>query len=59
MYLGMLPCGLFQHLIDLFGFEDFLVNTAVNQEIIEKAVDQLLEINLEVIDKMAALGVDG
>lgn len=57
--LGMLPCGLFQHLIDLFGFEDFLVNTAVNQEIIEKAVDQLLEINLEVIDKMAALGVDG
>lgn len=57
--LGMLPCGLYQHMLDLFGFEKFLVHAALEPEIIEATADKLLEIDLKVVDKMADIGVDG
>lgn len=57
--LGMLPCGLYQHMLDLFGFETFMVNIALEPEIIETMADRLLETDLKIVDKMAEVGVDG
>ena len=57
--LGMLPTGLFQHMIDLFGFNDFLINVGINPDFVGEVCDHLLAIDKTVAEKMAACGVDG
>lgn len=57
--LGMLPTGLFQHMIDLFGFNDFLINVGINPDFVGEVCDRLLAIDQTVAEKMAACGVDG
>jgi len=57
--MGLVPVGLFQHMIDLFGFEDFLVNCLTEPELVEAVCDKLLEIDMYVAEQMAAAGVDG
>ena len=57
--LGMLPVGLFQHMIDLFSFEDFLVNCIANPEIVEQVCDAFLKADMDCVKKMAEAGVDG
>ena len=57
--LGMLPHGLFQILLHLFGFLDFMMQTAGNQENIEKLVDALLESAIGTVEMRADRGVNG
>lgn len=57
--LGMFPVGLFQHMIDVFSFEDFLVNCIANPELVEAVCDGFLKICMDTADKMAEAGVDG
>jgi len=57
--LGMLPVGLFQHMIDLFSFEDFLVNCIAAPELVEEVCDGFLKVDMDCIKKMAEAGVDG
>ena len=57
--LGMTPNGIFQHMIDLFGFQDFLVNVAINPHLVEEVCDFFCSSNIKVASIMAELGVDG
>ena len=57
--LGLLPCGLFQHMLHLFGFMDFMMNTGANPQLLEDLCDILLDSIIQVTKKMAALGVHG
>jgi len=53
------PFGLFQHRIDLFGFEDFLCNGAANPELVEEVCDHLTDEAIRIAGILAAAGVDG
>ena len=55
--LGMFPVGLFQHMIEVFSFEDFLVNCIANPELVEAVCDGFLKICMDTADKMAEAGV--
>lgn len=57
--LGMLPNGIYQHMIDLFGFMDFMMNIGCNIELVEELADRLCESAIAVAKKMAESGVDG
>jgi len=57
--LGMLPHGLFQKMLELFGFMDFMLSVGGNIEIIEELCDILCESAMKVIEKMVDCGVDG
>lgn len=57
--LGMLPTGLFQRMIDLFGFMDFMTNVAAEPELIRQTCSILCDIAIASAKKMAECGVDG
>lgn len=57
--LGMLPCGLLQHMIDLFGFEDFLMNVLAEPELVKEVGEQFLKIAKTTAKKMAEMGAHG
>lgn len=57
--LGMLPNGIFQHMIDLFGFMDFMLNLGANLELVEELADRLCDCAITAARKMAECGVDG
>lgn len=57
--LGMLPNGIFQHMIDLFGFMDFMMNIGCNIELVEELADRLCDSAIAAAGKMAECGVDG
>ena len=57
--LAMLPHGLFQHMLHLFGFMDFMLNMGCNQELIEELCSKLCDSAIKVVDIMADCGVDG
>lgn len=57
--LGMLPNGIFQHMLDLFGFMDFMMNIGCNIELIEELADRLCDSAVTAAKKMAECGVDG
>lgn len=57
--LGMLPTGLFQRMIDLFGFVDFMTNVAAEPELIQETCSKLCDIAIASARKMSECGVDG
>lgn len=57
--MGMLPTGIFQIMIHLFGFEDFMYQIAGNTENFTLLVGRLNELVIKTIDCMADSGVDG
>ncbi len=57
--LGMLPSGIFQIMIHLFGFTDFMMQVAGNTEEFTKLATRLNDYIIQVVDKMADCGVDG
>lgn len=57
--LGMLPHGICQHMIDLFGFMDFMMNLGSEIELVEELADKLCDSAIAVVEKMAQCGVDG
>ena len=56
--LVWLPFGLFQFMIDLFGFEDFLCNCVVNPELVEEVCDRLCDEAIRIAEIAAGCGVD-
>lgn len=57
--LAMLPSGIFQVMIHLFGFQDFMINVAGNTEEFKKVCERLCDYLIQVIHKLADCGVDG
>lgn len=57
--LAMLPTGIFQIMLHLFGFEEFMINVAGNTEEFIKVCDRLCDYIIQVIHKLADCGVDG
>lgn len=57
--MGMLPTGVFQIMLHLFGFEDFMCQIAGNPEEFSAFAQRLCEVCIAVIEKMADAGVDG
>ncbi len=57
--LAMLPTGIFQVMIHLFGFEDFMMQVAGNTEEFIKVTSRLCDYIIEVIKKLAQCKVDG
>mgnify|MGYP002509755609 CR=1 FL=1 len=57
--LGMIPHGIFQHMIDMFGFMGFMMNVGGNIEMVEKMADMFCDSAIGVVKKMAECGVDG
>lgn len=57
--LGMTPHFLFQVMIDLFGFEEFMVNLCLEPEAVMRLADRLTESCLVVVDEFAKRGVNG
>ena len=57
--MGMLPCGIFQIMIHLFGFEDFMYQIAGNTEEYTAFAYNLNELCIRCIHQMADAGVDG
>ena len=57
--MGMLPHGLFQCMIDLFGFEGFMMEMAANQEEFTAFLDKMCDDCIGVIHRMADAGMDG
>ncbi len=57
--LAMLPTGIFQIMLHLFGFEEFMMNVAGNTEEFIKVCDRLCDYIIKVIHKLADCGVDG
>lgn len=57
--MGMLPTGIFQIMIHLFGFEDFMYQIAGNTEEFANFTEKLCDMCIAIIDKMADCGVDG
>ena len=57
--LAMMPVGIFQIMIHLFGFEDFMYQVAGNTENYEKLATKLTDIAIQVIELFADCGVDG
>lgn len=57
--LGMLPTGLFQRMIDLFGFVDFMTNVAAEPDLIRETCSKLCDIAIISARKMAECGIDG
>lgn len=57
--LGMLPLGIFQIMIHLFGFEDFMYQVAGNTENYVKLVKRLTDKTIKCIENFADAGVDG
>lgn len=57
--MGMLPHGLFQVMIEIFGFEDFMYQIAGNTEEFTRFAEKLCDDCVEVIHRMADCGMDG
>ena len=57
--MGMLPHGLFQIMIDLFGFIGFMLEIGGNQEEFARLLDKLCDDCIETIHRMADAGMDG
>lgn len=57
--MGMLPHGLFQVMIELFGFEDFMLQIAGNTEEFQAFAAKMCDDCIAVIRKMAECGMDG
>ncbi len=57
--LAMMPSGIFQIMIHLFGFEDFMLQVAGNTEEFTKITTRLNDYLVEVVKKLADCGVDG
>ncbi len=57
--MGMFPHFLFMIMIDLFGFENFMMAIYDDREGVELLADQLMESCLKVVDCFADRGADG
>ena len=57
--MGMLPHGLFQIMIDLFGFEGFMLEIAGNDEEFAAFLDVMCDDCVATIHRMADAGMDG
>lgn len=57
--MGMLPHGIFQHMISVFGFADFMMQIAGNTEEFTAYVEKLTDDCIAVIHRMADAGMDG
>ncbi len=57
--MGMFPHFLFMVMIDLFGFENFMMAFYDDREGVEQLADQLMESCLKVVDCFADRGADG
>lgn len=57
--LGMLPHGIFQVMIELFGFEDFMLQIAGNTDEFQAFASKLCGDCIAIIRKMAECGMDG
>lgn len=57
--MGMLPTGIFQIMIHLFGFEDFMYQIAGNTEEYTQLASNLCDLCVKTIHLMADAGVDG
>lgn len=57
--MAMLPHGLFQLMIDLFGFEGFMLEIAGNPEEFAKFLDVLTDDCIATIRQMGEAGMDG
>lgn len=57
--MGMLPHALFQTMIEIFGFEDFMPQIAGNTEEFTAFLDKMCDDCIGVIRKMADCGMDG
>ncbi len=57
--LAMMPTGIFQIMLHLFGFEDFMCQVAGNTEEFAKFASRLCDLAIESIKKFAECGVDG
>ena len=57
--LGMLPHALFQCMIDIFGFEGFMLEVAGNEEEFVPFLDIMCDDCISVINRMADAGMDG
>lgn len=57
--LAMFPHFLFQHMLDLFGFENLMIALLTERKIVERVADQLTESCLAVVDRFADRGADG
>lgn len=57
--LGMFPHFLFLHMLDIFGFENLMVQLVEEQEKVEYMADKLTESCVKVVNCMADRGVDG
>lgn len=57
--MGMLPTGIFQIMLHLFGFEDFMVQIAGNTEEFTRFAGRLCDLCIRCIHRMADAGVDG
>ena len=57
--MGMLPTGIFQIMIHLFGFEDFMYQIAGNTEEYTALAGRLCDLCIRTIHRFADAGVDG
>ena len=57
--MGMLPAGIFQIMIHLFGFEDFMYQIAGNTEEYTALAGRLCDLCIRTIHRFADAGVDG
>ena len=57
--MGMLPTGIFQIMIHLFGFEDFMYQIAGNTEEYTALAGKLCDLCIRTIHRFADAGVDG
>ncbi len=57
--LGMFPHFLFQMQIDLFGFENLMIELMDNRAKVEEMADRMMENCLQVVDCMADRGANG
>jgi uroporphyrinogen decarboxylase len=57
--MGMFPHFLFQVMIELIGFETFMMSPYDNREMLDLLADKLTESCLKVVDCFADRGVDG
>ncbi len=57
--LGYSPVSLFQQMIDLFGFEGFMVNCIAEPEFQAETCDVLCDMAIACAEKMAEAGADG
>lgn len=57
--LGMFPHFLFHMMIDLFGFENLMIELMDNRDKVEVMADRMTENCLQVVDCMADRGADG